>query len=328
MMPNTQHLSAYVLAALCVLAPALATAQTYPSRPVTLISPYPPGGPTSDTGRVLAQSLQGRLGQPVIVENVGGAGGNIGVSRVIRAEPDGHTLLIHNLAIASSLALFPNLSFNPERDLAGISLINTMPLVIVGRKSLPANNLAELIAWMKAAPVIRFAQAGTGNMAHLCGALFAQTIGVKVDFIPYRGGAPALQDLIGEHVDVYCSVAPAAAPAIQAGTIKAFGVSSKERYALLPDVLTLPQSGMPNLEIEYWHGLWAPAATPKPVIERLNAAVRDVLADPQVVKLWGDGGVLVYPKAGQTPEATTAFLRSETKRWSDVIRDNHIQAGQ
>jgi tripartite-type tricarboxylate transporter receptor subunit TctC len=309
-------------------APSLSIAQDYPTRTITLISPYPPGGPTSDTGRLLADGLSKQLGHPVIVENVGGAGGTIGVGRVARAAPDGYTLLIHNMAIASSVTLFPTLPFNTEKDFTGISLINTSPLVIVGRKDLPADDLAGLVKWMKAAPTIKFAQAGTGNMAHLCGALFVNEVGVKVDMIPYRGGAPALQDVIGGHVDLYCSVAPAAVPAIDGGLVKAFGMTSKETYQPLPKVPLLTKTGMSDkLAIEYWHGLWAPAGTPKPIIDKLNKAVQAVLADPQTAETWRKVGIEVYPKAGQTPAATDAYLKSEIARWAKVIKDNDIKAG-
>lgn len=305
-----------------------AFAQDYPTRTVTIIAPYPPGGPTSEIGRLLADGLTKQLGQPVIVENVGGAGGNIGVGRVARAAPDGYTLLVHNMAIASSVTLFPDLPFNTERDLVGISLINTSPLVIVGRKSLPADDLSGLVKWMKAAPVIRFAQAGTGNVAHLCGALFAEAVGVKVDMIPYRGGAPALQDLIGEHVDLFCSVAPAAVASIKAGSVKPFGLTAKATYRPLPDVPLLVKSGFPeSLAIEYWHGLWAPAGTPKPVIDKLNKAVQAVLADPKTIETWDKLGIEVYPREGQNPAATDAYLKSEIVRWGKVIKDHDIKPG-
>jgi tripartite-type tricarboxylate transporter receptor subunit TctC len=181
---------------------------------------------------------------------------------------------------------------------------------------------------MKAAPTIKFAQAGTGNMAHLCGALFVNEVGVKVDMIPYRGGAPALQDVIGGHVDLYCSVAPAAVPAIDGGLVKAFGMTSKETYQPLPKVPLLTKNGMSDkLAIEYWHGLWAPTGTPKPIIDKLNKAVQAVLADPQTAETWRKVGIEVYPKAGQTPAATDAYLKSEIARWAKVIKDNDIKAG-
>jgi tripartite-type tricarboxylate transporter receptor subunit TctC len=315
-----------LIAAVFVAVATAASAQSYPTRPVTIVAPYPPGGPTSEIGRVVADGLLSRLGQPVVVENVGGAGGNIGVRRVAQAAPDGYTLLVHNMAIASNVSLFPKQAFDVEKDLIGIGLINTSPLVILGRKSLPANNLKDLVAWMKAAPVVKFAQAGTGNAAHLCAALFAQTVGVEVDMIPYRGGAPALQALMGEHVDLYCSVAPAATSAIKSGAVKAFGVTSTETYPPLPDVPTLVGSGMPKtLAIAYWHGLWAPSGTPKPVVDKLNTALKEVLADPKVVQIWDRLGILVYPKDGQTPEATNAHLTGEIKRWEKVISDNNIK---
>jgi tripartite-type tricarboxylate transporter receptor subunit TctC len=306
-----------------------AYAQTYPNRHITLVVPYPPGGPTGDTAHILARGLSDRLGQPVIVENVSGAGGNLGVMRVIRAKPDGYTLLVHNMALASSVALFPNLALDPEKDLVGISLLNTSPLVLIGRPSLPATTLPELLSWMRSAPQIKFVNAGTGNIAHLCGTLFAQAVGVEVFMIPYRGGGPALIDTMGEHVDLFCSTAQLVIGPIKAGMIKGFFVTSKERYAALPELPTVAEAGLPSsLEIEYWHGLWAPAGTPKPILDRLNEAVREVLADPETVNHWAKLGIIVYPKDGQNPQATAALLHSEIKRWGDVIRANKIEAEQ
>jgi tripartite-type tricarboxylate transporter receptor subunit TctC len=305
-----------------------ASAQNYPSRIITIVVPYPPGGPTSETARLVAAGMAERLGQPVIVENVSGAGGNLGVAYVARAATDGHTLLVHNMALATSVSLFPNLPFNVERDLTGIALLNFSPIVIAGRKSLPANTFAELLTWMKAAPAIKFAHGGIGNVGHLCAALFANTVGVQVDMIPYRGGAQIMQDFIGEHFDLGCPTAQFAIEPIRAGLIKGYAVTSRERYDPLPELPSIVEAGMPNVEILYWHGLYAPAGTPKPIIDKLNAAVRDVLADPKIVAAWARTGIVVYPAEGQSPQAATDMVRSEAARWGQVIRDNKIEAGQ
>jgi tripartite-type tricarboxylate transporter receptor subunit TctC len=301
-----------------------ATADDYPSRTITIISPYPPGGVTSDTARLIAEGLQRRLGQPVIVENVSGAGGTIGVARVARATPDGYTLLIHNMALASSVSLFKNLSYDAKKDLAGVSLINTSPLVLVGRKSLPANSLAELVDWAKKAPSVKFAAPGIGNIGHLCGTLFSRTIDVPFDMIPYRGGAPAQMDLISGQIDMTCSTSQGVVEPIKAGMLKGFGVTSTEKFEPLPDLPSLPNSGMPKLNIRYWHGMYAPAGTPAPVIEKLNKAVRETLAEANTAKVWNALGISVYPQEGQTPAAAMDMLRAEIVRWGDVIRENKI----
>ena len=312
------------LAAGTLTAPALA--QTFPNRVITIIVPYPPGGPTDATARVVAAGMAQKLGEQVIVENISGAGSTIGMTRVARAEPDGYTLLLHNMAISSALALFPQVAIDPVRDYAPVGLVNSNGNIIVGRKSLPANNLKEFVAWMKSGVRVKFAHPGIGNMGHLCAALFNQAIGATaVDYIPYRGGAPATQDVIAGHVDLFCSTTQLVIEPIKAGTIKGFGITAPEELPQLPQVPSLVKEYGPKLDIKYWHGLFAPAATPKPVLEKLNAALGAVLADANVVKTWKESGIDVYPKAQQTQAAATDLLRSETKRWGDVIRDNHIQ---
>lgn len=321
----------FVVLAWCITGASLlspAMAQNYPSRVITIVVPYPPGGPTSETARLVAGAMAERLGQPVVVENLSGAGGNLGVAHVARAAADGYTLLVHNMALATSVSLFPNLPFNVERHLTGIALLNFSPIVIAGRKSLPADTFAGLVAWMKAAPTIKFAHGGIGNVGHLCAALFANTVGVQVDMIPYRGGAQIMQDFIGEHFDLGCPTAQFAIEPIRAGLIKGYAVTSREKYDPLPDLPSIVEAGMPNVEIRFWHGMYAPTGTPKPIIDKLNAAVRDVLADPKIIAAWARTGIVVYPVEGQSPQAATDMVRNEAARWGKVIRDNKIEAGQ
>jgi tripartite-type tricarboxylate transporter receptor subunit TctC len=310
-------------------AASIASAQDFPNRVITIVVPYPPGGPTDATGRVVAAGLSARLGQQVVVENVSGGGANIGASRVARSAPDGYTLLVTNMAIASSVSLFPNLSFDTEKDLLPIGLINSNGNIIVGRKSLPPNNLQEFIAWMRSGVQVKFAHPGLGNMGHLCAALFVQAIGAKnVDYIPYRGGAPATQDVIAGHADLFCSTTQLVIEPIRAGTVKAYGISAPERLPQLPDVPSLVQEVDPRLDIKYWHALFAPAGTPRPIVDRLNAALQEVVTDPRVKNAWEQTGVLIYPKEERTPEAAAALFRSEIKRWGEVIRENKIEAPQ
>jgi tripartite-type tricarboxylate transporter receptor subunit TctC len=318
---------ALALGAMLALAPLVATAQEFPSRVITIIVPYPAGGPTDATARVLAAGLGARLGQQVVVENVSGAGSTLGMQRVARAAADGYTLLLHNMAFTSALALLPNVKLDPVTDFAPIGLVNSNGNIIVGRKDLPANSLKELIGWMKSGVAVKFAHPGIGNMGHLCAALFNQAIGAtNIDYIPYRGGAPATQDVVAGHADLFCSTAQLVMQPIQSGQIKGFGITAQAPLPQLPNVPSLVKELGPKLEITYWHGLFAPAATPRAVIDKLNATVREVVADPKVMKAWTDTGILVYPPAQQTTAAALELVKSEMKRWGDVIRENKIEA--
>jgi tripartite-type tricarboxylate transporter receptor subunit TctC len=302
----------------------IAGAQAYPSRPITIIVPYVPGGGTDLAARVLSVPLAATLGQNVIVENVSGGSALIGTGRVARAAADGYTLLVHQMAIAANVSLFPKASFNVEKDLTAVRLVNYSAPIIVGRKSLAANSLTELVAWMKRPRQrIKFAQAGVGSATHLCAVLFAQAVGAG---IPYRGGAPAITDLLAGHVDLYCS--NAAGEQIKARTLKSFGVASKDRFAPYPKLPSLVQSGFADMDILVWQGMFAPAATPKPILERLNTALRLALADPKAIKDFEQSDWTVFPEQEQTIAAANAFLHQEIVRWGQVARINHIEAEQ
>ena len=311
-------------AAVIVAAASPARAQDYPNRTVTIVVPFVAGGPTDALARQLGVAFQAKLGQTVIVENVGGGGSTIGTARVARAAPDGYTLLLHNLAISSNVSLYPKLTFHPEKDLTPIGFINYQPLVLTARKTLPPNSLAELVSWLKA-NTGRFATPGTGSTGHLASALLSQAMGVKIDYIPYRGGAPALQDLVAGHVDFFFGTPQQLLEPTKGGLIKAYGVSAKDRIAQLPEVPSFVQQYGPKLEILFWHGLFAPTGTPKPVIEKLDAALQEVLADPQIVQGWSVIGVRPYPKEQRGPEAGQVLMRNEVQRWGDVIRENKIE---
>jgi len=301
-----------------------ASAQDYPSRVVTVIVPYPAGGPTDQLARQLAPKFSEKLGQNFIVENVSGGATTIATGRVARATPDGHTLLLHNLQISANIALHPNLPFDTEKDLTPIAFINHNPLVLVGRKSLAPNTLGELIAWMKTKPA-KMAHPGTGSTGHLTTALFAQEAKVTVDHIPYRGAAPALQDIAGDHVDLFFATPQSVLQGVMAGQMKAYGITAKEKSPQFPNVASMAQELGPNLEISYWHAMLAPAGTPKPIIDKLNAVLQGVMDDPAIVKAWADTGVAPYPKDQRSPPAAQALLRSEIARWGQVVRANNIQ---
>ena len=302
-------------------------AQDYPSRVVTIIVPYPAGGPTDQLARQLTPKFAEKLGGNFIVENASGGGTTIATGRVARAAPDGHTLLLHNLQISANVALYSKLPYDTEKDLAPIAFINRNPLVLVGRKSLAANTLGELIAYMKTTTA-SMVHPGSGSTGHLATSLFAREAKLEVLHVPYRGGAPMVQDIVGGHVDLVFGTPQQLAPLVASGQVKAYGVTAKEKYPQFPTAEPLASEFGPKLEIFYWHALFAPAATPKPVIDKLNAAAQAVIDDPTLAKIWADTGVSVYPREERSPQAAQALLKSEIARWGQVVRENDIQLAQ
>jgi putative tricarboxylic transport membrane protein len=313
-----------VLFAGVLIAPLATHAETYPSRPITLIVPYPAGGPTDQLARQIGPKLAEKLGQSVIIENVSGGGTNIAGQRVARATPDGYTLLLHNLQISANVALYPTLPFDTEKDLTPIAFINRNPLVLTGRKSLAAKTLPELVDWMKSTPA-KMAHPGTGSTGHLATFLLAQAMGVKVDHIPYRGAAPALQDVVGGHVDLFFATPQQVVGQVASGEIKAFGITSSEPSPLFPGVQPFSKTYGSKLEVFYWHALFTPAGTPRPVIDQINAALQSTMDDPALLKAWAETGTAPYPKEQRTPEGAAAYLKKEIAHWGAVVRENHIE---
>ena len=308
-----------------VLAPASAPAQSYPNRPVTLIVPFPPGGATDAIARIVQDSMTQSLGQQIVIENVGGAGGMIAAGRAARAAPDGYTVLLHQVALAVAKTLYPGLSFDPAKDFVAIGPVNTAASTIAARPGLPPTTLAELVGWLKQpGQKARIAHPGVGSFGHLCGVLFAQEVGAQVDQIPYRGAGPALNDLLAGHADLGCQSAVVAEPLIKAGKIKAYAIVGRARFDGLPELPTLGEQGYRKLDVDFWHMLFAPAATPRPIVDRLNAALRHALSDPKVTETFARSGMQLYPESEWSPEAGAALLRGEIKRWAEVIRANHI----
>lgn len=314
---------ALVIVGLCVVA-APVRGQQYPNRTVTIVVPYPPGGPTDQVGRVLAQALSEKLKQTFIVEDISGGGATIATHRVARASPDGYTLLLHNLQISANASLYKNLPFNTERDLTPIMFINHNPLVLVGRQTLETNTLAELIAMMRR-QTLKFATPGVGATGHLATALLAQEARVSVDLIPYRGAAPALQDVLGGHVDLFFATPQSVVKQVAAGQLKAYGLTASEKSPEFPTAESFVKVFGPELQILYWHALFAPAGTPDSVVQSLNADLQEIVDDPVILKNWAETGVAPYPTDQRTPAAARSMLRSEVERWSEVIRANHIQ---
>ncbi len=291
-----------------------ASAQTYPDRPVTMLVAFPPGGADDATARILQDPMQKALGQPIVIENLGGAGGMIAAAKAARAEPDGYTILLHQDALAAGMALYPNHTFDAEKDFVPIGLVNTTAVTLAGRPLLPPNNFDALLRWMKEpGQTIRVGHPGVGSFGHLAEVLVFQELGIKVTQVPYRGAGPALVDLLGGQVDLSPISAAVARPLVDSGKLRAYAVISKKPFAGLPKLKTMTQLGYKKLDIDFWHMLLAPAGTPSPVIAKLNTALRTALADPKLRKTFTDGGMDLYPDDEETPEAARALLQREVK---------------
>jgi tripartite-type tricarboxylate transporter receptor subunit TctC len=309
-----------------LLMPFAAMAQDYPSKPVTVIVPFSAGGPTDQVARQLAARFAEKLGQPFVVENVTGGNTIIATGRLARAPADGYTLLVHNLQISANPGLYgAKLPYDTERDIAPVGFINHCPLVLVGRSALPPKNLAELIQYMRMRS-INIAHAGAGTTGYITTAIFLQQAKLDALLVPYRGAAPALQDMVGNHVDLFFTTPQAVLPLIKAGQLRAYGITAKEAYEQFPGAASFVDQYGPKLEIQYWHALFAPAATPRPAMEKLNGALQALLDDPAIVRSWTATGVLPYAKEQRSPDAAQAYFRSEIARWGEVIRDNGIHA--
>jgi tripartite-type tricarboxylate transporter receptor subunit TctC len=310
-----------------VVAARLFAAETYPSRTVTIIVPYPAGGPTDETARMVAQSVSTSLKQSFIVENISGGGTIIGSEKVARAAPDGYTLILHNLQISANPSLYKSLPFDTVKDFAPVMLVNRNPLVLAGRTTLEANTLAELVMLMKKQR-LKAAIPGYGATGHLATTLFAQEAGVEVDQIPYRGATPAITDLLGGHVDLFFATPQSVVQQVATGRLKAFGVTAKDKLPELPAAESFVTAFGPKLDVVYWQAMFAPSGTPAAVIGTLNTALREAVSDPAIVAAWAAQDVTPFPKDQRSPEAAGALLQSEIARWGKVIRDNNIHLDQ
>jgi tripartite-type tricarboxylate transporter receptor subunit TctC len=308
-------------ATLTVIGISGALAQTYPSRPITINAPFPPGGPSDALARILAGPLEAALGQPIVIENVGGAGGTVGVTRVARAEPDGYTLLIGQWSTQVVNPVTYNLAVDVVNDFAPIALLANTPQIIIARKDFPASDVRGLIAWLKTNPdKAQAATVGAAGGAQVAGMYFQQVTGTRFGFVPYRGGAPAMQDLMAGRVDIMFDQAANAIGQVRAGTIKAYAVMTKQRWHLAPDIPTIDEAGAQGLHVSYWHALWAPKGTPADIVAKVNAAVVGALADAKVQQSFAAQGQDIWPRPQQTPQALAAFYKAEIDKWWPIIK--------
>jgi tripartite-type tricarboxylate transporter receptor subunit TctC len=306
------------------IAGAQAQAQTYPSRSITLVVPFPPGGSTDAAARIMAERMRVSLGQPIIIENVGGAGGSIAVGRVARSAPDGYTFDIGQWDTHVGSIIY-KLDYDLEKDFEPIALISNNPQLMVARNNLPANTLAELVAWMKANPgKINFVNQNAA--ANVSGVLFENLTGQKVQFIPYRGAGPAMTDLVSGTMDLLVVQGAVALPQIRGGKIKALANLSPKRSASMPDIPTADETGVPGLYMSGWFGFFAPKGTPKDIIAKLNAATVEALGDPALRKRFEELGLDVAPREQQTPEGLAAFQKTEIEKWWPIIKAAGIGA--
>lgn len=323
-------LRAIILVAAITMAPGLTTpagADTYPSRTITAIVPFPAGGPLDSLARILVERMRAALGQPIIIENVAGASGNIGTGRVARAAGDGYTLGFGSLSTHVSNPAVFSLKYDVRTDFEPIALIVSQPLVILGRKDLPPKDLRDLIAWLKANPD-KATQGTSGSAAipQLTGLLFQQQTGTKFRFVPYRGGSLAMQDLVAGRIDMVIDLPPNALPQVEGATVKSYAVTAKRRMANAPNVPTVDEAGLPGLHVALWQGLFAPKGTPKDVIAKLNAAVVESLADPDVRQRIEALGQDIIPRDQQTPEALAAMQEADIAKWWPIIKAANLKA--
>jgi tripartite-type tricarboxylate transporter receptor subunit TctC len=317
---------AVIISFLSVALPS-ANAQDYPTKVITLVVPFAAGGPTDTVARLLGGPMTKTLKQQIIVENVGGAGGTIAANRVAKAAPDGYTILIHHIGMSTAPALYRKLAYDPIKDFEPIGLINEVPMTLVARPNFPAKDLKELIAYVKKnKDKVTYANAGLGAASHLCGTLFMSAIETDVTTVPYKGTAPAMNDLLGGQVDFMCDQTTNTTSQIKADKIKVYGVTTKTRVKSLPNVPTMHEAGLPNFEVSVWHGLYAPKGTPKPVIEKLTKSLQDALQDSTVKQRFGDLGTEPVAEKRATPEALRAHLKSEIERWGPIIKKAGVYA--
>ena len=307
---------------IAALAAPSAHAQSYPTKPITLIVPFPPGGPTDLVARVLAQTMSGQMGQQIIVDNRGGANGNIGSAAVAKAAPDGYTVLYNTSSITLSPALYKSLPYDVQRDLAPVGLTATVPLGLVVNPAIPANNVKEFIAYAKANPgKLSYGSAGNGNITHLGAFQFLQANGIQAVHIPYKGSAPADADLVGGQIQFMTDTINSVAGFVREKRLRLLAVTTTKRTSLFPDTPTMAESGLPGFDVSAWQGLMVPANTPEPIIKRLNAEMGKALQNPEVLKKLAAQGAIPL---GSTPQEYGDYIKAELTRWSTIVKQTGV----
>jgi tripartite-type tricarboxylate transporter receptor subunit TctC len=307
-------------ALLALPSPTVAQAP-YPSRPISMIIPFAAGGPTDTVGRLIAQAMGADLGQTVVVENVGGAGGTLGAQRAATARPDGYTILLHHIGMSTIPTLYRRLAYNPTEGFETLGIVTEVPMTLVARRNFPANSMAELITHVRRErEKINYANAGIGAASHLCGLLFQKALDTPFTTVPYRGTGPAMNDLVAGTVDLMCDQTTNTTEQIRAGTIRAYATTTKERLTALPDLPTAAEGGLPGFEVSVWHGLYAPRQTPRPIVERLNRALLVALADANIARRFADLGTTPVAAARATPEYHRTFWQQDIQKWRPLIQ--------
>ncbi|GGC49531.1 hypothetical protein GCM10011504_29910 [Siccirubricoccus deserti] len=303
------------------LAAAPAAAQPFPNRTVTIVVPFAAGGPTDTVARLVAEAMGRELGQTVVVENAGGAGGTIGAQRVAQARPDGHTLLLHHIGMATTPSLYRRLAYDPIGGFEPVGLITEVPMTLVAKKDFPANTLAEAIAVIRQRrDALNYANAGIGAASHLCGLLLMKAVDTAMTTVPFRGTGPAMQELLSGRIDLMCDQTTNTTEQINSGAIKAFAVTTRERVASLPNLPTSAEAGLPAFEVSVWHGLYAPKGTPAEITRRLSQALQVALRDPRLVARFAELGTTPVAQDRATPEAHRAFWMADIAKWQPIIQ--------
>jgi tripartite-type tricarboxylate transporter receptor subunit TctC len=319
-MPRTTRRALLALGAAGLAAPALGQGN-YPSRTLTIIVPFAAGGPTDTVTRLTAEAMGRDLGQTVVVENVGGAGGTLGAARVAQARPDGYTLLLHHIGMATTPTLYRRLPYDPVNGFETIGLVTEVPMTLVAKKDFPANSLAEAVAVIKReGDKLNYANAGIGAASHLCGLLLMKSVNTAMTTVPFRGTGPAIQELLSGRVDLMCDQTTNTTEQIKAGDIKVFNVTTAERVQSLPNVPTSKEAGLPEFEVSVWHGLYAPKGTPAEIQQRLSRALQAALRDEKLIGRFADLGTAPVPQDRATPEAHRRFWQAEIAKWRPIIQ--------
>lgn len=323
-----KHWLTAVAGAASLVATGAAVAQAaFPAKPVTVVVPFSAGGPTDVVARLIGVPMGKALGQTVIIDNALGAGGTIAAAKVARAAPDGYTIFLHHMGMSTAPALYRKLSFDPLKDFEYIGQVVDVPMTLLGRKDLPANNFKELQAYVKAnGNKVTLANAGLGAVSHLCGLLFMSQMGVELTTVPYKGTGPAMNDLLGGQVDLLCDQTTQTVPFIKDGRIKVYGVTTHNRLGSLPNVPTLDEQGLKGFEVKVWHGMYAPKGRPKEVIDKLNAALKTAMADPHVKQRLAELSSDIPSADKMTPEGLRTHLTAEIAKWGPVIKKAGIYA--